>query len=278
MNKILVPTEFTYLSKCALQLGLELAELGKTKIQVLSVVESNENMYMEKSERFHNHPMSSIKNIQLTETARERMHQRVVEIAEWAPELTLPPKIVFGNRTQVLIQEAREEAIDMIIMGGDLYEPADREANEFLRAVSTPVLILKCMISQLNQFKDIIFLADLDNDSSELIRHLKKLQHLLSAKLHVLRVNTPRNFLSFQKCKASLESYAKKYQLENFELITKDARSELAGLMDYCEAIKHAFVASAVHERSFLRSLMNNKDDMGEMIANSVHPLWMFKN
>lgn len=259
-------------------MGLDLANLAKAEIEVLSVIETKENIYMEKTDTYHNDPTSSIRNIELTESARSRMQARVEEIAAWAPELELTPKILYGDRSQVLAEEVAKQGADLVIMGGDLYDPSDQKANEFFHQVDAPVLILKCMIDGLAQFKDIIFLADLENDSSELIKHLKDLQRLLGAKIHVLRINTPKNFLSLKKCTESLESYANRYELENYELVSRDAPSEKEGLLAYCDTIQHAFVATAVHQRTFLQSLMNNKDDQREIIANSVHPIWMFKN
>ncbi|MEM9338141.1 MAG: universal stress protein [Bacteroidota bacterium] len=279
MHKILIPTELTYLSKCALQLGVELAELAEASIEVLSAIATNESVYMEGGERYHDAPQSSIKNISLTESARAKMHQRVEEIASIAPELELTPKILFGDRSNILIEEVANQHIDLVIMGGDLYNPADKEANKFLKAVEVPVLVLKCMISGLSKFKDIIFLVDANNDSSQLVKNLKVLQQLLTAKIHLLHVKTPkRGFLPLEKEAEPLEQYAERNGFENVVLVEKEAKTEIEGLREYCETIQDAFVALGIHERSFLQSLISGDKNYGEIIANSIHPLWLFRN
>ena len=134
------------------------------------------------------------------------------------------------------------------------------------------------MVSALDQFKDIILLIDFENDSSLLVNHLKSLQQLLDAKIHLLRVNTPKNFLSQKKCDDTLESYASKHQLRNFVTVNLEEKNEMEGLMAYCETIQNAFVALGVHKRGFLEKLITNRNKAEELIANSVHPVWTFKN
>ncbi len=276
MNRILVPTELTYLSSCALNLGMQLAKLAEAEIKITSVVEPLHNVFMEEEEKYSHDPTSSIKNLRITEEARTRMHERAEEISKWFPDQAIAPKILFGNKVDTLIEEINQQAIDLVIMGGDLYDPKDRQANEFLKKSHSPVVILKCMINQLDKFQDIIFLADTDRDSDQLIAHLKELQKLLKAKIHVLRINTPKNFLAPKRCMETLETFASRNQIENTELVSWDAKSEIEGLMSYCDTIKNAFVCMGVHERGFLQSLLTNTLKEEDVIANSVHPVWTF--
>ncbi|MEO9869031.1 universal stress protein [Ekhidna sp.] len=278
MQRILVPTEFTYLSKCALNLGMQLAKLANAEVRIASVVEPLHNDFMEERDEYSHDPTSSIRNIEITEEARARMHERAEEVSKWFPDQIIAPKILFGNKVKSLVKEVNEQAIDLVIMGGDLYEPKDLQSNEFLRQSNSPVVILKCMINQLEKFKDIIFLADVDNDSEKLISHAKELQSLLKAKIHVVRVNTPKNFLAPKRCKETLENFVSRCRLENTELVSLEAKTEIEGLMSYCETIKNAFVCLGIHERSFLQSLITSSISEGEVIANSIHPVWTFKD
>lgn len=277
MYRILVPTELTYLSSCALKLGLEMAKVAGAKIDVLSVVEPNYNYFMEEGEEYSHDSMSSIKNIKIQEEARKKMHERTEEIAQWFPDQKIAPKIVYGNQTQEMLKEVEKMESNLVILGADLFDASDKKAIDFLKQSASPVLALKCMISGLDQFKDIILLSDPENDSRELIRHLKKLQSLLDAKLHVLRVNTPKNFLSPKKCTATLEQYASFHELENIRLESLEAKTEVEGLMSYCETIKNAFVSMGMHNRSFLQRLMKNDFKVEDIITNSVHPVWTFR-
>jgi len=277
MYRILVPTELTYLSSCALKLGLEIGKVADAKIDVLSVVEPNFNYFMEEGQQYSHDAMSSIKNIKIQEEARQKMHERTEEIAQWFPDQKIAPKIVYGNQTEEMLKEVEKLASNLVILGADLFDASDKKAIDFLKQSPSPVLALKCMISGLDKFKDIIFLSDSENDSPTLVSHLKKLQHLLQAKMHVLRVNTPKNFLSPKKCDATLEQFASFHQLENINLVSLDAKTEVEGLIAYCETIKNAFVGMGMHSRSFLQRLMKNDFKVEDIISNSVHPVWMFK-
>jgi len=277
VNRILVPTEFTYLSKCALNLGLELAKLANAKIDIVSVVQPLYNGFMEKDEEYSYDATSSIKNIQNSEEARGRMLERAEEIAKMFPDQNIAPKILYGNKVDSLINEIEEKKTDLVIVGGDLYDTKDKQVGEFLRKSTSPVITLKCMISGLDGFKDIILLSDTEKDSAQLIIRLKELQELLDAKLHVLRVNTPKNFLSPKKCDATLEQYASFHGLVNFNLVSLDAPTEMEGLLSYCETIQNAFVGLGLHQRSFLRKLLSNEGNPEEFIANSMHPVWTYR-
>ena len=278
MKKVLVPTEFTYLSSCALNLGLQIAKQANASINVVSVIEPNYNEFMEEYETYSYDPTSTLKNIQITEEARERMHERAEEISKWFPDQEIFPKIIYGKKTESLKKEIREQLIDLVIMGGDLFDPEDKKSNSILYNADAPVVILKCMINGLEKFRDIILLMDFDQDSSDLIEHLKSLQELLKAKIHVVRVNKPKSALSPQKCEESLESYSAKHMLQNFKTVSIDATTEMEGLLSYCDTIDNAFVALGVHKRSFLGKLITNQNAAEEIIANSVHPVWTFKS
>lgn len=278
MKKILVPTEFTYLSKCALNLGVELAKFAGAKMSVVSVVEPNYNNFMEKGEAYSNDPTSSIKNLRITEKAREIMQERAAEISKMLPGTPIAPKIVFGSKVTELVKEVEASSSDLVVIGGDLYDPKERFASEFLRASPKPVVILKCMISGLEKFNDIILLADIENDSGDLMMHVRQLQQVLKAKIHIVRINTPINFLKPKKCTASLTEYASIHSLENIELVSIDANSELQGLMDYSETIKNAFVCLGIHKRNFIERLISNEASPEDVIMNSMHPVWTYKH
>jgi len=278
MKKILVPTEFTYLSNCALNLGVELAKFSGAEMSVVSVVEPLHNQFMEKDEAYSQDPTSSIKNIGITEKAREVMQERAEEISKMLPGTSIAPKIVYGSKAMELVKEVASSNSDLVVIGGDLYDPKEKFAAEFLRNSPAPVVILKCMISGLDQIKDIILLTDVENDSHKMITHLKELQQLLMAKIHVLRVNTPKNFLEPKKCTASLEQYASMHELENIKLISLDARTELEGLMSYSETLKNIFICLGIHKRKFLARLMSTEASPEDVIVNSDHPVWTYKD
>ncbi len=274
MHKILVPTEFTYLSECALNLGVQLAKFAGAEMGVVSVVEPNFNSFMEEHESYSHDPTSSLKNIRITEKARETMHLRAEEISKMLPGTTIAPKIVYGNKVSELIKEVTSSNSDLVIIGGDLYDPKEKFASQFLRQSPAPVVILKCMVNGLDKFKDLVLLADIEKDSDRLIARVKELQRLLMAKIHVIRVNTPKNFLEPKKCVASLEQYVSMHALENVKLESIDAKTELEGLMKYSDTLQNAFICFGIHQRSFLERLISNEALPEEVIVNSVHPVW----
>jgi len=255
-----------------------LAKFAGAEMSVVSVVEPKFNNFMEKGEAYSHDPTSSIKNISITEKARETMQERAEEISKMLPGTSIAPKIVYGNKTSKLVEEVESSHSDLVIIGGDLYDPKEKFASEFLRNSPSPVVILKCMVNRLDKFKDIIFLADLENDSNRLMYQLKELQRILMAKIHVLRINTPRNFLAPKVCTDALEKYATTHSLDNVELVSLEAKSEIDGLKTYAETIKDGFVGLGIHRRSFLERLLSTETSPEDVIISSSRPVWTFKD
>ncbi|MEM9896774.1 MAG: universal stress protein [Bacteroidota bacterium] len=276
MNSILVPTEFTYLSRCALNLGIELAKMANAKMQVVSVIESGHNVFMQESEENSHDPYSSIANIAQTDDARKRMQERAAEISDWFPDETIYPKILYGNKVDSLILEASQNNNDLVIAGGDLYETTDQMLNELLRKSPAPVIVLKCMINGLRNFKDLILLADVEKDSKRLVEKVKVLQKILDARIHVVRVNTPLNFLKTDTCNLLLQEYVSKHNLQNVEMVHLEGKNEISGLLEFCESIANAFVCMGMYQRNFIEKLLHPDIPKEEIIANSTHPLWIY--
>ena len=276
MQKILVPTEFTYLSKCALELGMQVANKARATVDVVMVIKADTEEPEEHLQENSARSRSQGLNPQLTQVAKTKALKHVDEIKEWFPGLAVTPNILFGDTVSALLDTISEQMVDLVIIGGDRYEPSDVSVDKFLRNATCPVLTVKCRLDNLELYKDIIFLVDPEKDSETLITYLADLQDLLGAKIHLLYVNTPGNTRFPGRGEEALKQYAKRYALKNVKLTCYDAENEKEGLLAYCGSFDHAFIAMAIHDRGFMEWLLSY-NPTGEIIANSIHPVWTFK-
>ena len=272
MKKILVPTEFTYLSKCALELGMQVANQAKATVEVVAVAKTEGDELMQ----YDTEDGASVTSPQLTAVGKIKAQKHVDEIKEWFPGLAVTPVILYGDNVGALLDALNSQAVDLVIIGGDRYEPSDISVDKLLRNAACPVLTVKCRLDNLELYKDIVFLVDLEKDSETLITHLADLQDLLRARVHLLNINTPGNTRSQEDTMRALQAYAERYAMDNVELVSRDAENEKEGLLTYCRSFEHTIIAMAVHNRSFLEWLLSY-NPTGEIIANSIHPVWTFK-
>ena len=159
-----------------------------------------------------------------------------------------------------------------------------------------------------------MFPNTLELDQEDLIQRLKELQQLLTAKLHILLINTPINFYSeeqarkmlqrFANRKAAndgweksvgtsiffidilvldreqarkmLQRFAKHYALNDFTLNFRNHQSERAGVLAFADEIKGDMIAMATHGRTGLAHFFQGS--IAESVLNRVdQPIWTYR-
>lgn len=275
MKKVLIPIELTYLSKCALELGTQLAKKAKAKIEVVAEIETldDEKSFTSSGEVIANNE-ASVYNFELKKAVKRRIDQRYQEIIEWVPDLKVEPKIIYGLMPHVLVEEVKKVKPDLVLLGGDRLDLSDDTANLFLRHAIAPSLLLKCSLTQIEDYQDIVFLPN-DSDSEDLISHLKALKALFQAKIHLLRIIRPNHFETSDEAENWLKNYQKKHDLDGTVHVFND-QSEEDGLVHFSDRFEHAIVASGLHKRNFRDWLVGEYPE-GQIVVGSQHPVWLFK-
>ena len=121
-----------------------------------------------------------------------------------------------------------------------------------------------------------MFPNTLELDQEDLIQRLKELQQLLTAKLHILLINTPINFYSEEQARKMLQRFAKHYALNDFTLSFRNHQSERAGVLAFSDEIKGDMIAMATHGRTGLAHFFQGS--IAESVLNRVdHPIWTYR-
>lgn len=275
MKKVLIPVELSYLSKCALELGTQLAEKATAEIEVVAEIETIDDgkSFTSTGEVIVNNEASAY-NFELKKAVKQRMDQRYQEIHEWVPELKIEPKIIYGLMPHALVEEVKKVNPDLVLIGGDRFDLSDDTANLFLRHAIAPSLLLKCSLNQIEDYRDIVFLPN-ESDSEDLVSHLKALQALFQANVHLLRIIRPNHFETSDEAENWLKSYQKKHDLDGTVHVFND-KSEEDGLVHFSDRFEHAIVASGLHKRNFRDWLVGEYPE-GQIITESSHPVWLFR-
>ena len=275
MKKVLIPIELTYLSKCALELGAQLANKAKAEIEVVAEIETLDDgkSFTSSGEVIANNE-ATVDNFELKRAVKQRIDQRYQEIHEWVPGLKVEPKIIYGLMPHALVEEVKKVDPDLVLLGGDRFDLSDDTANFFLRHAIAPSLLLKCSLTQIEDYQDIIFLPN-ESDSEDLIIHLKALQALFQANIHLLRIVRPHHHETSNEAENRLKTYQKKHDLVGPVHVFND-KSEEDGLVHFSNRFEHAIVASGLHKRNFRDWLVGEYPE-GQIIAGSQHPVWLFK-
>jgi len=144
LKKIMCPVDFSENSSHALKYALTLAELGEAELLLIHVVEPLS--YPQSATLFEPLIGEVDLTMKLQSAFEEQLQERVTKLqAEYA---NVRGKTVTGNTFVQIIQAAREENVDMIVMGthgrtGLSHVLIGSVAEKVVRGAPCPVLTVK---------------------------------------------------------------------------------------------------------------------------------------
>jgi len=144
IQKILCPTDFSENSEHALKYALALATLSQADLQLIHVVEP---ITYPQSTEFFEPVLDEVELMMKMEAAyQKQLEDKVAALKEEYPKLT--GKLVTGNTFLEIIQAARDDEVDMIVMGthgrtGLAHVLIGSVAERVVREAPCPVLTVK---------------------------------------------------------------------------------------------------------------------------------------
>jgi hypothetical protein len=99
-------------------------------------------------------------------------------------------------------------------------------------------------------FKNIVYATSIKDDETSFSKILKIAQRLYNSTIHLVRINTPSNFLPDRHIKKSMEDFAGRLLLENYTLNIFNDTTEEEGILHFAESIHADLIGLATHARS----------------------------
>ena len=123
--------------------------------------------------------------------------------------------------------------------------------------------------------KDIVFATNMVDDQSHVMNHLKTIQKVLNARIHLVRINTPYAFMGSWEVKHKLEEFAAEHELSDYTVNVYDEFREEAGILRFAEEVDGDIIAMATHSHTGLVHLFTGS--IAEDVVNhSKRPVWTF--
>ena len=275
MKKILVPTDCSDLSDYALNLANTVARHTKAQIYALKVVSvPGEALFDDQGELID----SGNFDISVLEAEKEK---NIGQIKTWAEQSDLPVQTVVkvGHLQDQLLRFISREQIDLVVMGThgasgikDLI--GGSVAERLVKDVSIPVLTLKCDRSEMH-IQDIILASHFEQVSPGKMEAVKQIQKAFGAKLHLLKVNTPKDFVNTRDLLKQMEDFVEKNSLEDTDFSVYCAEDVVEGITNFAEDQGIDLIAIATHGRSALSRVV--KKSISKRLVNHVsHPILTF--
>ncbi|MBA4055505.1 MAG: hypothetical protein C0490_12390, partial [Marivirga sp.] len=275
MKKILVPSDFSGPSRQAYKFALELASLSGAEVFVLHVISFPIIYESTFGIQPYGPDTAEIKKIEGNATeAFERLKK----------EHPSPPVAVtfFPIHDYLLPGIQRfitQKKIDLVIMGTQGSSGMEEffigsNTEKVVRFSPVPVIALR-NAPTISSIKNIVLASGLELNETEFISHVKTIQDLFSATLHVLWINSPSHSRTDKEAQEGLEEFCKHYKLKDYTINVRSSPHESTGIIDFVHEINAKMLVMATHARKGLSHLFNSS--ITESVVNHIDcPIWTY--
>ncbi len=274
MDKILIPCDFSDQATSAFRLAIDIAHVSNGEISLLNVIElpiMHDDVLT---------PMPSFDETLFKELS-ERAETKFAELKQvYAKEhIPIKTKIEFGPIVPSILDYLKEQGSTIIVMGtkgvSGLQEVLiGSTAEKIVRNASCPVMVVK-KYSKFESLKNIVFPNSMEGGQEDLLMHIKELQHVLKATLHMVWIDTSGKADDHTAVKNRLEEFARRFMLKNYTVNVFNAKDKESGVIDFTHKIKADMIAMGTHARKGLSHLLRRS--VTEDVVNHVDcPIWTY--
>jgi len=250
MKKIIVPVDFSKQAAYALDLAMQIAKKDKYEVTVLHIIEYPVGGIIDPV----GVPVPPVYDKEFIDLLKEKAEERMENFLMGFDDTeSLDVQVDIGNAYAGIAEKLLEEEYDLIIMGTkgasglrEFFIGSNTE--KVVRTARCPVIAVRENV-QIKNIHNIAFATSGAEVSEDLITHVKQLQSLFEAKLHIVRINTPNNFESDRLVLPLLEKMAQRFMLKDYSVNVYNDVYEDQGIMHFAEAIGADMIAMGTHGR-----------------------------
>jgi nucleotide-binding universal stress UspA family protein len=274
MDKILIPCDFSEQAVNAFRLAIDMAHTSGAELHVLHVIElpiMHDDVLT---------PMPSFDETlmkELTEREEEKFSDLKKQFAR--EHLFMTTKIEFGPIVPLILDYLTDNQITLIVMGtkgaSGLQEVlVGSNAEKVVRNALCPVISVK-RYSTLGEIRHIVFPNSMEEGQEDLLMHVKALQHVLKATLHMVWIDTSNKEDSHTVIKQQMDEFAKRFMLKDYTVNIFKASNKETGIINFTHWINASMIAMGTHARKGLSHLL--KGSVTEGVVNHVDvPIWTY--
>lgn len=275
MQKILIPTDFSEEAENAIQTAIPIAKAFKATLVLLHVLEvASRDSFSATADTTLSDALFIHEGLKLAQQNLNR--SLAVHGLDTTDEIAVERYIRIGSVNRQIIEFVENEKFDFLVMGtkgawgmNDILLGTD--TDKIIRKVSCPVLAVNQVVPA-EAFKKIVFPTTTENKETNLIGVIKEFQQVFKAKIYLVRINTPQNFLPDNLALARLEDYAAEHRLINYETHVYSHTEEEEGIREFAAKVEGGIVAMSTSAHTGFRKLLEGSVTK-EMVSHSKRPV-----
>ncbi|MCP4443535.1 MAG: universal stress protein [Aureispira sp.] len=277
MKKILLPIDFSDLSEYSYNLAVKIAKKTGAEIDVIYIVNAPSDAYFDSNgELMPNQENFDYKTfLERKEEVAERMQKWIAD-----KDYIASAQVKIGRIVNDVLHHVEQQHVDMIVMGvreahGVWEFLTHSKIERLMRKSPVPILTLKCDRSDL-ELDDILLACDFHNPIKENLAVIKALQDVFGATLHLLKVNTKKDFETNREVLAHMRDFVDLNDLKEVKFHIYSDQTVEKGIVNFCADEHIDFLAMGTHGRDGLSYWL--KGSIAETVVNHVYqPILTFK-
>ncbi len=255
--KIIVPIDFSDISRYGTDLAVKIAHELRAEIHLLNVIPLPSHVLL-------THEGEILEDGDFdTSGPKKQREENNLKLQEWK-RMYAPGAITavrFGHVNEQVLEYANKQAAGLIVMGTHttfgMQELLNTSHGEYVAMHATmPLLTLKCDRSDL-QVKSIVMANSFKSDDIPHAQMTLAIQKAFDAKLYLLRVNTPSDFVTDADAERNMRSFAEKNSLTNVEFAVYNDSDIEDGIVHFVAKHDIDIISIGSKQRSGFNKLIN---------------------
>jgi nucleotide-binding universal stress UspA family protein len=275
MNKILVPVDFSELSKYALNLANQIALGAKAELHVLNIVPVEKSALFDKEGNLSD---SNDFDVSYYNKIKESNIKKMEEFVEGITYASTMVKI--GDIEETILKTESSMNFDLIVMGTHGSVGMDELisgsiSDKIIRLANASVITMKCQ-RDAKEFKKVILASDFARAEKDNIDQLRTIIKVLNAELHLLKVNTTWNKENFEEVEKRMKAYCEVNDLSPSGCHIIEADSVEAGITRFMGEQEIEFVAIGSKGRMGISAFFNGCVS-ADLVNHLYAPVFTFR-
>lgn len=274
MKNIVVPTDLSPKSFSALMLAKSIARKTQGTIHLIHIVEPVSTHFTSAGE----YTFDDFEALYARQTI-ERVGEELQALSDAHKEdgFAIDWEVNVGDPYAQIRKKAKSVAADLVVIGSKGVTDSDEFflgslTDKVVRNIPCPVVTVKAVIDDAS-FEHIVYATDLNEDHEPMMLLLASFSEYFNATIHIVRVNTKKDFKNDIDVEVSLKKLADRYELKNYTLNTYSHEDEEYGIVYFADEQDANLIAIGVHEKSGFRRLISGGSIANEVTEHTYRPV-----
>jgi nucleotide-binding universal stress UspA family protein len=244
IKTIVVPYDFSECATDALRVAAKIAQRTGAIIDVVHLYEQMTDFHTE------------------NQKLRDEIEARLEKVAElpFVKGLEMKKFMLRQLALPEMFRNERIAAADLIVMGSHgatgLRGIVGSNTQRIVRNAPMPVLVIKHRIEDF-QVDDMIFASNFSDQDITKFDAFLPLIELFDPKVHLLKVNTPKNFERSSDSSKAIDRFLQQHELHKFTATIYNDLSIEEGILNFARDIDADLIAMATHGRTGFFHVVN---------------------